>query len=214
MNEFETKESNTNENKGLLLSVVGVLTLIVAIAGATYAFFQATDTAEGISGTAATAGLTLTVSPVYPAQGADTSGQLIPQDGPAINAAAAAGCLDGNNTVCQVYSITVQNTGSTPVELNGTILFGGIENMPNLVYATSSSSTSGYATTGTTASTTATPLQSNLTLAAGATSQPHYVVIWIEETGSVQTDSGTYTATVTYNASNGKGVTSTIVAND
>lgn len=207
MNEFEENKKSSNNNNGLLLSLVGVLTLIVAIAGATYAFFQVTETASGIEGSAASAGLTLTITPKLPA----TDGNLVPQYGSAINSAVGAGCNDGANVVCQTYEIKVTNTGNTEVTLNGTISFGGISSMPNLKYSTSATATSGFATSGTTASTTATALESNLSLAGGASSTI-YIAVWIEETGSAQTDSGTFTATVTYNATNGKGVTSTITS--
>ena len=204
---MEIKKDNTD--KGLLFSIVGVLTLIVAIIGATYAYFQATASNSGtISGTAATSGLTLTITKeIVP------TGGLIPQLGSAINAAAAANCVDGNsNAICHVYSITVNNTGSSAVKVNGTITFGGISSMGNLKWATSTSKTSGYSTTGTTASTSAVSLQSNVTINASSSSSKLYLIVWINETGSKQTDSGTFTATVNYNSSNGTGVTSTITS--
>lgn len=209
MSEYENNLGKNNNNKGLLFSVVGVLTLIVAIVGATYAYFQATaSNANTISGSAATSGLTLTITEeIVP------TGDLIPQLGSAINSAAAANCVDGSsNAICQVYSITVNNTGSSAVKVNGTITFDGISSMGNLKWATSASKTSGYSTTGTTASTSSAVLESNISIAASSSSSKLYLIVWINETGSAQSDSGTFTATVTYNSSNGTGVTSTITS--
>lgn len=208
MNEnLEIKKDNTN--KGLLFSIVGVLTLVVAIAGATYAFFSATANNAGtIEGTAATADLALDV-----VQEAGGTGKLIPQLGTAINSAAAANCTDTNtNTVCQIYSLKVTNSSTATVSLSGTILFSGITNMANLKFSTSATETSGYSTTGTAAATTATTMpNSTFSLAPNGT-KTIYLIVWIEETGSAQSDSGTFNATVTFNSSDGKGITSTITS--
>ena len=206
MNEnLEIKKDNTN--KGLLFSIVGVLTLIVAIAGATYAFFTASANNTGtIEGTAATAELALDV-----VQEAGATGKLVPQLGTAINSAATANCTDTiTNTVCQIYSLKVTNNSTATVSLNGSIAFAGIENMTNLKFATSLSKTSGYSTTGTAAATSATVMPNSSFSLAPAASKTIYIIVWIEETGSAQTDSGTFTATVTFNSADGKGITSTI----
>ena len=39
-----------------------------------------------------------------------------------------------------------------------------------------------------------------------------FVVVWINETTEIQNDSGTWRATVSFNSSNGTGVTSTITS--
>ena len=211
MNENVNNLEKKNDNKGLLFSLVGVLTLLVAVVGATYAFFQVSKTASGIEGQAAQTGLDLTVTKEYPATDADTSGNLVPQLASAINEAAALGCVSNKNTICQVYRIDVSNTGQTPVTLKGTISFSGIDQMPNLKYSTSKSISSGYNTTGITASGTPTEVESDLTIQA-TDSSTIYLVVWVDETNEVQTDSGTFTATVTYNAANDKGVKSTITS--
>lgn len=40
--------------------------------------------------------------------------------------------------------------------------------------------------------------------------QQYWIIFWINETGTVQTDSGTWAATITFTSSNGTGITSTI----
>lgn len=208
MNEkLEIKKDNTN--KGLLFSIVGVLTLVVAIAGATYAFFSATANNAGtIEGTAATAELALDVL-----QEAGGTGKLIPQLGTAINSAAATNCVDGNtNTICQIYSLKVTNNSTATVSLNGSIAFAGIENMSNLKFTTSEAKASGYSTTGTVAATSATIMPNSSFSLAPTDSKTIYLIVWIEETGSAQNDSGTFNATVTFNSSDGKGITSTITS--
>jgi len=199
---------NENNNKGLLFSVVGVLTLIVAIVGATYAYFQATASNAGtISGTAASGGLDLTVA----LSSTNATGNLVPQKDAAIQSAVTGisnkSCVDANgNTVCKVYTITVTNTGTATVVVNGTISLSA-STMANLKWTTGTSATAGF--TGANAKT-VTTLASDVSLAANA-SKPFYVVVWISETGSAQnsSDRGSFTGTITFNSAN-NGVTSTI----
>ena len=47
---------------------------------------------------------------------------------------------------------------------------------------------------------------------SGSGSQEYYVVIWINETAAAQDDSGSFTGTVSFNAADGSGVTSTFTA--
>lgn len=151
------------------------------------------------------------------------------------------------NTVCKVYTISLKNNSTSAVRVIGTVKFGGgISIMPNLKwrriagvtslgsYTANTSSLGGTAaydlldgTTGTSSATaptactynTASATQTGCTtefIAAGAT-KTYYIVIWIQETGSAQTDgqtattaNRTFTATVSFVGENGTGVTSTI----
>lgn len=125
-------------------------------------------------------------------------------------------CVDENgNTVCKVYTITVKNNTSTKYYVNGTLALTAAS-MPNLKWAKGTSATEGFSGTGTTYEKTDTVLASSVELDGGA-SASYYVVIWINETGDVQNDSGSFSGTVNFDGysttSDGQvvtGVTSTI----
>jgi len=144
-----------NNGKGIFYGVIGVATLIVAIIGATFAFFTATNTNTGtVTGTAATAGLDLTVTPKAPT---DTEAVvMVPQLTSTLNQATTGtadggkgSCLDANNNnVCRIYEITIANQGSSAVTLTGTITFSvknSGDKMESLAWSVSNSQTNGYA---------------------------------------------------------------------
>lgn len=202
-----------NNGKGIFYGVIGVATLVVAIIGATFAYFTATATNDNtIAGNAATVGLNLAVEKVT----TQATGDLIPldQESPSgdpqlpLALKAAQSCVDDNgNTVCQVYKITVTNNGNSTAVLSGTLEITGasFQNLrwTQLDDATtySSSPINPIATT---------ELEDSISL-DGSTSQEYYVAIWIEETGAEQnkTDTGSFTGTVSFNTAGGDGVTAT-----
>ena len=201
-----------NNGKGIFYGVIGVATLIVAIIGATFAYFTATaSNSTTIQGNAASVGLNLTVEKV-----SDGTKGLVPQLGTALTSAMKGvdkqptgndSCIDANgNTVCQVYKITVQNTGTAESKLNGTLDLtkGSITNLKWAIV-------NNFASDPTTQTPSGNSLGASVTLGASA-SQEYYVVIWIDETGAPQEDSGSFTGTVAFNAADGSGVTSTFTA--
>lgn len=207
--------------KRYLFSLVAVLTVVVAIIGATYAFFQLTATANNINGTAAKVGLDLNITKVAPIKETTDLDGLVPQYGSDIKASVDSECMDGNNLVCQVYELKLTNTGDTPINISGEISFsitGG--SMPNLKWSPAT-------LTITTNDITETVLERTDGISAFA-DEPEkaigtevqiakggfknvYVVVWLEDTGAIQNDNGTFTATVTYTTTEGKGITSTII---
>ena len=114
-------EENNRKGPGIFYAVTGVATLVVAIVGATFAFFSANATATIPEGTTAEAGgVDLVVTPITATNtnlvplnlrtgdtaGVDTKDQFEP--------AMAAKCVDENgNNVCQVYRIVVTNKSTT-----------------------------------------------------------------------------------------------------
>ena len=231
-NDIPNNQKN-NDSKKIITLIALIATVMITTTGATYAYFalsvQNTTTATG---TAATASLTLAVQEMSLKSG--NTGVMVPQlDGSGL-ATAMNGtnkCVDGNNNiVCKVYQITVTNTSSSAVLVNGTIQF--VSPTTNLKWKRVSSGTvAGSTTTGSyttkSATTTRTDLISGsactptLTNSSGCTgislaktngTQTYYVVIWINETSAVQTDSGTWKATITFEGAYGVGVTSTIRA--
>ena len=125
------------ENKkgsGIFLGVVSVATLIVAIIGATFAFFSASITGDNtVNLTAYEFNASLSISPVYPT----ASASLVPMDpngtvtgGNPTNTTnllyamneATNRCIDSNNfQVCAVYRAIFTNNGSGSVTLAGTL---------------------------------------------------------------------------------------------
>ncbi len=201
------------KGQGIFYGVIGVATLIVAIIGATFAYFTATASNETtIQGNAASVGLTLSVEKV-----SHGDKGLVPQLETALSSAmkgmdsAGTGedsCIDGNgNTVCQVYKITVGNTGTAEAKLTGTLdLTEG--SVTNLKWATVTGWGSKPTAEGAKDDNN---LVENVTI-SGSGSKEYYVVIWIEETEDAQSDSGSFTGTVAFNAADGSGVTSTFTA--
>lgn len=207
-----------NNGKGIFYGVIGVATLVVAIIGATFAYFSATATnGEVIQGEAATTGLNLEVSKVS----TDAAGGLIPMNdadvskGLAGDAATVGGqkmCVDKNgNTVCQVYKIVVTNTGNSTAVVKGDLSIVGA-GYTNLKWQLLDGKNEGeLATNSTYNPISTTSLVTNETLAADSGSQTYYVMIWISNLDSDQSaqDKGSFTGTVTFNSADGAGISAT-----
>ena len=221
MNENFIGQKN-NDFKGIAFISVGILTIVVAIAGATYAWFAVSATnnnvVSGESGYTASA-LTLTVT--HSTNSSVGTKKLIPQKDAAIqNAVTGANgkgaCVDANgNAICKVYTITVKNNTTTQYYVDGTFTLTA-DSMPNLKWTKGTSATAGFPSPAGTYNTKAnTGLVSDVVLAGGATAS-YYVVVWISEANAAQTDSGTFTGTVTFTGSNAAGsstgITSTITS--
>ena len=134
-------EENNRKGPGIFYAVTGVATLVVAIIGATFAFFAANAQDETtIQGNVASAGgLYLRVKPLVKTETTNAEGEtvaggytknLIPLD---VNAASGKtsqfssamenACIDANkNQVCQIYAITVANKSTTSgLQVMGTL---------------------------------------------------------------------------------------------
>lgn len=118
-----------HNGRGIFYGVIGVATLVVAIIGATFAYFTATaNNNDTINGNLATVSFDLAVTKVTTA--GDVGG-LIPmtngQVDTAISAANTNGiCLDDNgNGVCQVYKIVATNNGSASMFIDGYVTLAG-----------------------------------------------------------------------------------------
>lgn len=216
MNDFENFEIKKSDKRIFFFSLMGVLSLIAAIFGATYAYFAINAVSDkDIVGQSAykEGALTLDIQ-----QTSDGDKSLIPQEDAkiqdAVTGASGKGtCIDADdNTTCKVYSITVTNTSNVKLNITGTLSFTA-EGMNNLKWANGTTATTGfpnssegpfYATgntfvvkDGTTQTTT---FKDAVLEAAGKTgaSTTFYIVVWISETGDVQSDSGTFTGTVNF----------------
>ena len=122
-------EEKKNNGRGIFYGVIGVATLVVAIIGATFAYFTATGTDNGtITGNMATITFSLNVQKVTHVD--ETKGGMIPMSNSMVEAATTGSnnqtCVDDNgNAVCQVYKITVTNTGSASLFVDGYVKLTG-----------------------------------------------------------------------------------------
>ena len=205
-----------NNGKGIFYGVIGVATLVVAIIGATFAYFTATATNDNaIAGNAATTGLSLEVTKVS----TDAAGGLIPMKDADVSkglagdtATASKMCVDANgNTVCQVYKIVVTNQGNSVAVVNGTLSLTGASYANLKWQLLTGTEDDALTTTSTYNPSSTTTLVSGASLAANPGSLTYYVMVWISETGKDQstTDTGDFTGTVTFNTGDGAGVTAT-----
>ena len=112
---------------GVFYAVVGVATLVVAIIGATFAYFSASATVGGDEITGGTqdisGALTADVTAIYDGSEAAAGAGLVPSDitntTDTINAAVAAKCVSNGYAGCHLYQIHVKSTTTLDaVELN------------------------------------------------------------------------------------------------
>ena len=200
---------------GVFYAVVGVATLVVAIIGATFAYFSATATNNDtiVGGTATGNNIALAVTPIAPVKEAKTRTEnMIPmleanlQDG--LTGTDGKSCIDANgNTVCQVYKVTVTNNGATAVKLDATLNLEtakgtGEGTGTNMKWQLIESATK-EGTVGTMKSQGAAELFANDLPLASKAHEEYYIVVWLLETNGPQdsSDAGiNYTGTVTVNA--------------
>lgn len=212
---MEELDKNERKGQGTFYMIIAMLTLVVAIVGATFAYFslQASDE-NTIKGNAAQAGLSLEVRKVS----VDASGDLVPLDETllekAIKGDSATGsqmCVDKNgNTVCQVYEIKVTNEGSAATAVNGSLTLSA-ETITNLKWQIMTDQSTPVTDTGQFKTTDDTELAKNDTVEANPGTKTYYIMIWIDEIESPQNDSdtGAFTGVVSFTSADGSGVTGT-----
>lgn len=212
-----------NNGKGIFYGVIGVATLIVAIIGATFAYFTATASNNAVTGTAAQSGLELKVEQTSTGK-SDMVPQLTSTIASAVTGTNEKSCVDGNgNTVCKVYSVTLTNTGSSAVTVSGTIAFTS-GTFANLKWGKAEAATgftaanSAYAASGATPVTDIVNPAKTDTKAAVTTlqatgqegnSMTFYIIVYINEINEKQDDkdTGTFTGTITFNSASADGTT-------
>ena len=210
MNNTEVK--NNNDTKKIVTLIVLIATIMISTTSATYAYLAfSANNATAVTGTVAEGGLTLTVT--ESALGSGNTGKMVPQLEAALGTAInnTNKCVDANkNIVCKVYTIVATSASSATMPATASIQFTHtVANTPNLKWKLISAATTvgsvGTATAATASKATfATPTFTNTNKTF-----TYYMVIWINETNSVQTDSGNWSATISFDTANG-GITSTI----
>lgn len=123
------KEENKNNGRGIFYGVIGVATLVVAIIGATFAYFTASQNAgqNVINGNMASINFGLQVEKVV--DPGSTKG-IIPMSNTmvetAVNNEDNDTCVDDNgNAVCQIYKITVTNSSTAAMFVDGYVALAG-----------------------------------------------------------------------------------------
>ena len=212
---MEELEKNERKGQGTFYMIIAMLTLIVAIVGATFAYFslQASDE-NTVKGNAAKVGLSLEVRKVS----VDASGDLIPLDETLLEKAIAGDsatenqmCVDKNgNTVCQVYEVKVTNEGTAATAVNGTLTLSA-ETITNLKWQIMTDQDTPVTDSGQFKTADNTEIATNDTIEANPGSKTYYIMIWIDEIESEQNDSdtGAFTGVVSFTSADGSGVTGT-----
>ena len=194
-------ENNVEQNilkrssRKLIIFEIVCVALIIGLIGYTYSFFNVTATNDSvIYGEAASVNLSLEVEKIAPS----TNKGLVPQLDQYITSAVIGrngSCVDdNNNNVCQVYKITVTNSGAA-VHVNGTLTLSA-KNNPNLKWAEISGTTSPTLKSNVN-SNTYMQLTSNEYYNSGEV-KDYYVVLWISETGIAQSDNGDFSGIVRF----------------
>ena len=204
---MEENREQKKMNGPLIYAIVGVAILIVAVAGSAYAYYAASATAN-LSGTAAGAGLSLTVNKVS----TGASGNLIPIDadtttltnaakgwtGSAIGTSwnASYACKDKNGySVCQIYEVKLTNDSSVAMNFNIGVTALSETNTPNIDVVKMASNIS--VTSATSIKGNATGIANNVAVSANGTSSTYYIMVFIKNLATAQTDNGAFSGTVT-----------------
>ncbi len=203
-----------NNGRGIFYGVIGVATLIVAIIGATFAYFSASATNDqDVTGTTASgASLAIAISRV---SDTGTAKNMVPmlntdlQKG--VTGTSSKSCIDANgNTVCQVYKVTVTN-GSADIGLNVKGTMNLTSTAKNMKWQVLTDATTVNASATTVNQGTEGTITDNQALTAKGT-HDFYLVVWLEETNAAQDDDDagkTFTGNVTFNGVNSDGSAST-----
>lgn len=212
---MEELDRNERKGQGTFYMIIAMLTLVVAIVGATFAYFslQASDE-NTVKGNAAKVGLSLEVRKVS----VDATGDLVPLDELLLEKAIKGDnetsnqmCVDKNgNTVCQVYEVKVTNEGTAATAVNGTLTLTA-ETITNLKWQIMTDQDTPVTDTGQFKTTDDTEIAKNDTVEANPGTKSYYIMIWIDEIEEDQNDSdtGAFTGVVSFTSADGSGVTGT-----
>lgn len=123
------KDNNLTKKKNFIYLAIGIFTLIIAVTGATYAYFTASDTKTNVM-TGNMASITFNIS-VEKKSNVDNTRGLIPMTNSMVEKAASADygdgiCLDdNNNAVCQIYKIVINNSSTASMFFDGYVTLTG-----------------------------------------------------------------------------------------
>lgn len=210
-NQNQLKETRKSLNLFLMIIV-----LLLILAGSTFAYFAFYTSNTIISGNAGSVNLTLTVTKVLPTTTGTDDILIINHS--ELASSLNSNCIDsdGEFALCQLYRVNLANSaGSVNANVKGSVSFNNATtpNLSWILLGTSYSSSTNYTSTMlgdtfNTASSTFTNFVDSYLLMAGSNID-YYILVWVNETESEQTDEGSYSGIVRFEDTNGKGVTST-----
>ena len=134
---MEQKKLNVNN---IFYGVVGVATLMLAIMGATFAYYTATaNNATTITGNMATIGIDVEVTKMTDVD--EIKGGIIPMSNNmvemALNKQGTDICVDDNgNAICQVYKVSVNNESTASMFVDVYVTLSGGSGVPSDIFAT------------------------------------------------------------------------------
>lgn len=189
---------NKNNGRGIFYGVIGVATLVVAIIGATFAFFTASVNTDN---NAINVGATQ-VDLVISNQISNFKSNLIPVDTKLADGTnneafysypgltkgedvkGAGTCIDDvGNSICSVYQVTVQNpTGSPTQTIEGSLMPTANSGFTNLKYAVFSGTVAQV-----TAATTTKQFNVNDTVMTQATEEGTGRLLYVGDVGTINT---------------------------
>lgn len=204
--------------KKIIYAIALVILLIVIVVGATYAYFSAIAKSDNdIKGSTLDVSLGLSVKKVS-ATGSK-SDNLIPIYDGSISGYASQletaaqskyNCVDKNNyTVCQIYEITISNTGANSISTNITITFNK-NNVNNLKWASMSDANT-VVSNGTHTITNNVPdtIASDTMINGKSDNTKLYFMVYVNNTGKDQTeqDKDSFSGIITVVATSGDKIT-------
>ena len=199
------------------LIIIALFSYIILITSGTYAYLYASSKNSNLAGNMATANLDLKVTRVTPSESSGTSNLVPLLDAALKNALKGNGgvssCVDANRNVsCEVYKITIHNTGSSNLKLSGfiTLVASGQDNIYNNLKWELIENATTRKTEYVTNNMEKSVIEKNFTIQSNET-KDYYIALWISENGrdQRQTDTGVYGGLIEFNTSNGLGTTAT-----
>ena len=199
------------------LIIIALFSYIILITSGTYAYLYTSSKNSNLAGNMATANLDLKVTRVTPSESSGTSNLVPLLDAALKNALKGNGgvssCVDANRNVsCEVYKITIHNTGSSNLKLSGfiTLVASGQDNIYNNLKWELIENATTRKTEYVTNNMEKSVIEKNFTIQSNET-KDYYIALWISENGrdQRQTDTGVYGGLIEFNTSNGLGATAT-----
>ena len=200
-----------DEKKKIGYTIALVLLLIIIVVGATYAYFSATAKSDnyikgGTLKVSATGSKSENLIPIYDGTISGYASQL------ETAAQSKYNCIDKNDyTVCQIYEITISNTGANSISTNTTITFNK-NNVNNLKWAGMSDantviSNNRHTITNNVPDT----IASNTIINGKSNNTKLYFMVYVNNTGKDQTeqDKDGFSGIITVTATSGDKITAT-----
>lgn len=193
--------------KFMILCIILSCSLLIAVIVLTYTYSFFTARVENdtdIHGTIANYNMTLDTNLIS----VEATGGLVPQLSDttyltmALSGTDGKACVDGNgHTVCQIYEITIKNSGSAPLSLSGMLMLSGV--IADLKWEVLETPTT--LKTNRTINTATDTVIENDFLLNGNTTKKYYIAIWLEETNRSQTklDTDSFSGIVTFSGIGG-----------